>query len=314
MATKRNQPPKRPERPTRRRKPTESRPSRNADVQVQYTPAKPFNRKRFLLYLATVAAVVLALVLGMSIFFKVGKVNVSGTVKYTPWEIREASGIQDGDALLNLNEAKIVARIREKLHYVGDVRVGIKLPDTVNIEVIELQVVYAVEDTRSYWWLIDAAGKIVDTTDAAQAKAYTRILGLKIQPPELGQQAVAVDPKPEALPPVEDDVPVVTQPVIPGSQLMDAAVQVMSALEANGVMGTIDTVDVSDPENLMMQYEDRYKVFLGDVSRLPDKIALMKAMILGEEIPKTGNLDVSFKIWPDQGAHTPFESDNDTKK
>ena len=39
------------------------------DSDVVYIPPKPFQRGRFLLRLATVTAVVLAVVLGMSIFF-----------------------------------------------------------------------------------------------------------------------------------------------------------------------------------------------------------------------------------------------------
>ena len=39
------------------------------DSDVVYIPPKPFRRGRFLLRLATVAAVVFALLLGMSIFF-----------------------------------------------------------------------------------------------------------------------------------------------------------------------------------------------------------------------------------------------------
>ena len=57
------------------------KPRKERQIQIQYTPAKPFNRNRFLLRLATVAAVVLALVMGMSIFFKVNQVYVSGAEK-----------------------------------------------------------------------------------------------------------------------------------------------------------------------------------------------------------------------------------------
>ena len=147
-----------------------ARPKKEPEIQVQYTPAKPFNRNRFLLHMATVLAVVIAVVLVVSIFFKVDQVLVSGAEKYTPWEIKEAAGIRDGDALLGLSEAKITARIQKKLPYVGDVRVGIKLPDTVNIEIKELDVVYAAEDTSGAWWLMDASGRLVDKTDTAAAK------------------------------------------------------------------------------------------------------------------------------------------------
>jgi len=40
--------------------------------QLTYTEPKPFNRKKFLLQLLIVAAVVIALVFVMSLFFKLG--------------------------------------------------------------------------------------------------------------------------------------------------------------------------------------------------------------------------------------------------
>ena len=163
-------------------------------MQIVYTPAKPFNRKWFLLRLATVAAIVLAWVFGMSIFFKVQTVTVAGVDKYTEWEIFEASGIQKGEALLGLNRARAIAKIRTALPYVGDVRIGIKLPDTVMIEITELKAVYAIEDTEAGWWLMDATGRLVDSTDGAAAKDYPRVIGVKIENPTIGQQAKAAEP------------------------------------------------------------------------------------------------------------------------
>ncbi len=299
--------------PVRRKKPADGRPSRDPELQIQYTPAKPFNRNRFLLHLATVAAVVLALILGMSIFFKAGQVNVSGAQKYTPWEIREASGIQDGDALLSLSEAKISAKIRTKLPYVGDVRVGIKLPDTVNIEIIELEVVYAIADRHAAWWLVDAGGRIVDSTDAAAAKNYTQILGVQIQDAVVGQQAVAAEPDTAQDSQTETGVTVATLPPVPASEYLSKAVQVLTALESNGVMGTVDSVDVSDPEALTLWYENRYQVTLGDASRLDYKIGAMKAAIKKMGAYQTGYLDVSFTIWPDEVGYRPFDGDSSVK-
>ena len=48
--------------------------------EVVYTPARPFSRNRFLLKLLTVVAVVIAIIFGTSIFFKVDTFVVSGTV------------------------------------------------------------------------------------------------------------------------------------------------------------------------------------------------------------------------------------------
>ena len=51
------------------------------DADVVYTPPKPFKRGKFVLSLVTVVAVVMAIVLGMSIFFKVENIKVSGCQK-----------------------------------------------------------------------------------------------------------------------------------------------------------------------------------------------------------------------------------------
>ena len=49
------------------------KPEKKASQEVVYLPPKPFNRNRLLLHLATVTAVVIALLLGVSLFFKVDK-------------------------------------------------------------------------------------------------------------------------------------------------------------------------------------------------------------------------------------------------
>ncbi len=295
-------------RPPRQRKPADIRPKKESEVQIQYTPAKPFNRNRFLLHLATVVAVVLALVFGMSVFFKTGQVVVSGAEKYTPWEVKEAAGIQDGDALLTLSEAKITAKIRQKLPYVGDVRVRIKLPNTVKIEIKELEVFYAIEDSGAGWWLMDAAGRIIDTTNAAAAKDYTRILGVQIETPEVGKQAVAAEPDAEQDETQAETGPVVpTLPAPPAADKLSAAITILTALEKNGVMGMVETVDVTETGELMLGYDNRYQVRLGDTSRMEYKIAAMKTAIQKMGQYQSGYLDASFTIWPNDVGYKHFD-------
>lgn len=282
---------------------------KESEVQIQYTPAKPFNRNRFLLHLATVLCVVLALVLGMSTFFKVDQVTVAGSEKYTPWEIKEAAGIQSGDALLSISEAKITANIQKKLPYVGDVRVGIKLPNMVKIEIVELEVVYAVQDSNNAWWLMDKTGRVVDSANAAAAKDYTCVAGVKIQEGVVGQQAVAYESK-ETEPSTqatEVGPTIPTLPATPVAQLWDAAIQILTALEANGVMGKVDSVDVSKIAELTLKYDGRYLVTLGDTSRLDYKIGAMKASIEKMGQYQAGYLDVSFTIWPNEVGYRPFD-------
>ena len=287
----------------RRRRPA-PKPAKSADSQIVYTQPKPFNRNRFLLHLATVVAVVLALVLGMAIFFKVdeNKITVSGVDKYTAWEIREASGIRGGENLLTISEPRISGRIRTLLPYVDKVRVGIKLPDTVNIEIVELDVVYAIEANGGDWWLMDANGKIVEKTDSSAAKGYTRILGVQLESPSVGSQAVAVELEPSGTDETTPTVPVTVR----GSERLNTVLTILQYLEEFGVIGQAASLDVSNMGKIELWYGNSYQVNLGDTTQLGRKVESMKKAIDQEKNFLSGRLDVSFTTWPDQVAYSPL--------
>lgn len=283
------------------RPPVKKRKTRPADPNIVYTPPKPFDRRKFLLRLATAAAVVLALVLGMSIFFKVGNVTVSGADKYTPWDVREASGIRDGENLLTLNKSKIGGNITAKLPYVKKVRIGRKLPDTVMIEIQEMDVVYAIADEKDGWWLMDASGKIVEAVSASDAKSHTLIQGVKLQAPEVGAQAAAM----EAVPQTNEAGETVPVTVLE-SERLNAAIEILQNLEQYGVIGQAASVNVSDMTMLELWYQDHYQVLLGDRERLSYKIESMVKAIDQQKDYQRGILDVSFTTWGDQVNLSPF--------
>ena len=283
------------------------KPQAKPSPDVVYTQPGPFNRDRFILRLITVVAVVLALVFGMSIFFKVDeqKILISGTEKYSAWQVREASGIRDGENLLTLNKAKIGAKIQAALPYVDQVRIGIKLPDTVNIEIVELAVVYAIQANDDSWWLMRADGGIVERTDAATAGEHTKLTGVKITGATVGQKAVAYEP-PEAEP-APDGTPAPAQPL--AKDKLNALVDVLQYVEACGVIGGVGGVDVSDLTQLNFWYSDRIHVQLGDTTNLKYKIENAVAAIYDDKLTEhsRGTLDASYTTWPDKVGFIPFE-------
>lgn len=283
-----------------RKTPIPRKKQKNSGGEIVYTQPKPFRKNRFFLQLATVVAVVLALVFGLSIFFKVEQVTVSGAEKYSEWDVKEASGIREGDTLLTLSRATIGGKIITKLPYIDRVRIGIKLPNTVNIAIEELDVVYAIADDAGGWWLMNAAGRIVDTTTAGQSVAYTQILGVVLTSPQIGMQAVAAEPVPETS--GEETVPT----TVSASQQLNAALSVLQSLEESGIIGDAASVDVTKIADIEMWYGNRYQVHLGDSTKLTYKIRYMKAAIEEMGQYQSGELDVSFTIWPDQVGYTPF--------
>lgn len=292
---------KRPAEPPKQRN-REKKAARRVTPEVVYTPAKPFNRNRFLLRLLTAAAVVIAITFGISIFFKVETVTVSGMEKYTAWDVKEASGIQEGDNLLMLNKPKAYGNIKVKLPYVKSVRIGIKLPDTVNIFIEELEVVYAIKADDGSTWLIAADGRVVEQINASTATNYTNVLGVQLSSPKSGGQAAASEGTPNAA--GEEGQP----QTVTAAERLETALTILQYLEANGIIGEADSVDVTNMGDLQLWYGQQYQVKLGDNTQLSRKISEMKAAIDQMDDYQSGELDVSYTIWPDRVGYTPFGS------
>lgn len=244
---------------------------------VVYLPPKPFSRNRLILHLATVAAVVLALVLGLSVFFKVDaeKITVSGANKYTPWNIAQASGIQDGDNLLTFNRAKAAGKIKKALKYVKDVRIGIKLPDTVHIDIVEVSVTYAVKAENGIWWLVSSDGRVIEKADESKIDTYTKVLGVQLEAPKEGEQAIAYQEPQTATDPDGNLVPI----TVTAAERLSTALDIMGYLENNSIIGKIASIDVNDLGGLQLWYGKQYQVELGDKKDLSLKIAYLKSAL-----------------------------------
>ena len=280
------------------RKKTARRP--RVTPEVVYTPARPFSRNRFLLRLLTVAAVVIAITFGISIFFKVETVTVSGMNKYTAWDVKEASGLKEGDNLLTINKAKAYGNIKVKLPYVDTVRIGIKLPDTVNIEIVELEVVYAIKADDGSTWLISSDGRVVEQVSASTATNYTNILGVTLASPKAGQATTAAENNVAS-----DETQVQTTTA---ADRLQAALTILQYLEANGIIGDAASVDVTDLGDIEMWYGTQYQIKLGDTGRMSRKIHDIATAIAQMDDYQSGELDASYIIWPDSVGYTPFNS------
>ena len=276
---------------------------------VTYTQPAPFNLNKLLLQLTVVIAVVLAVVIGLSVFFKVERVVVYGNNAYSAWTIQEASGIEGGENLLSFGRTRACGKIITGLPYVKNVRIGIKLPDTVNIYIEEFDVSYAIEDANKGWWLMTSTGKIAEQIDKASSYSYTKVEGVQIVGPVVGEQAVALEVfEPEATESTdatgstEATSPLVT---VTANDRLQAALLILSTLEKNDIVGEVASVNVSSLYNLELQYGQRYQVKLGTTSDMEKKIGQMKKAVAQLNDYQTGILDISYVTWPDGPFYTP---------
>ena len=273
---------------------------------VSYNQPTPFNPRRLAMQLGLVAAVVVAFLLGVSVFFKVEKVVVYGNRSYDAWTIREASGINEGENLMAFGAAAAGDRIMKELPYVEKVRIGVTLPNTVNVYVTEYDVSYSLEADDGSWWLMTSDGRIVEEIDVGRSAAHTIIQGAKLSSPVVGEQAVAAENGPETSTNEageEIEVPVITT----GKDRLEAAQTIMASLELCDVLGEVATIDVSQTGNMSLWYGVRFEVLLGGSKNMDKKIAWMADTIDQLEEYQTGTLDVTFTARPDQAVFTPFE-------
>ena len=287
---------------------------------VIYTQPASFNRDRLIVQLITVLAVVAAFMIGLSVFFKVKVITVSGATVYSPYSIQEASGITEGENLLTFSRARAASQIRAKLPYVKSVRIGIKLPDTVNIEIKEDSVVYAIQDDTGIWWLMNSDGKVTEMANNSTASNYTQIVGVTLTDPAVGQIGVATERTAAALESTdgtdaaseETTLPTVASTVVTGAEKLDVVLQILVAVEDNDIVGSIASIDVTYLDDIVLWYGTQYQVNLGDgtdtVHPLNYKIACMYDAILQMADYTTGILDVSFTIRENQVVLTPFSS------
>ena len=278
---------------------------------TMYIQPAAFNSRRLAVQLLTVLAVVMAFVLGMSVFFRVKTITVSGANVYSAWTIREKSGISVGDNLLTFGRTKASGQIIANLPYVKSARIGIKLPDTVNIEIEEEAVVYSIQDQDGVWWLMNSDGKVVEQTSSTNAKSYTQVLGVTLSEPHASEAGVAKEDVPATTAAADGSDPTATTAYTPtlvtATQRLNAALKILQALEDNDIVGDAASVDVSQLQDIILWYGTQYQVNLGSIDRIDYKIAYMKNAILQMSEYQTGILDVSFTTWPDCAGFTPFD-------
>lgn len=248
--------------PTRRRRPA-GKASKKPRQEVHYTQPRPFYRNRLIVQLLSVAAVVLAVTIGVSIFFKVDTITVTGASKYSAATVVEASSIEKGDSLLFFGRAGAAGRIKHALPYVDTVRFQLKLPGTVNIIVEEKTVAYALQATDGSWWMMTSDGMIAEKTTAAAAETSPTVEGVLLQNPVAGKAAVAAQLSQE-------------EGTATAADRLKAAVHILAQLEKWELFAPATCIDVTDLFALRLYCGPDYRVELGDSGSMKEKIGIVK--------------------------------------
>ncbi len=217
----------------------------------------------------TAALFVVALLIGISAFFRVSDIVVTGASLYSKDEILEAAALDVGDNLLFFSEATTVDKISGKLAYAGDVQIDVKYPSTVEIKMNESVPVASIASGGSYW-VIDTKGKIVEQTDFAGAADTIAVTGIELIEPEVGKT-------------IESD----------NSTKVMYLIDILKSIHDNGAEDKITELDISSIANINFDYEGRFIVNFGQGGDSADKFRMLVKVISEKLEPTTeGTIEI----------------------
>ena len=246
------------------------------------TDEKRPRRRRSALY-APVSVIIIcaALLLGMSVFFRVSTVEVEGNAKYTEQEIVSASGIEPGDNLFFINRFAAVSRILSKLPYVESVTINRSMPNRIVIEITESAAI-AYVTAEDGLWAIDRGCKLLAGINPSDVGSLIKVTGLIPIAPAVG----------EVIAPGEAETPKV-------SYLSD----MLRAISALGIAGDVSDIDMSNISNPTFEYLGRFRVKLGGHENVDYKFQLLLSAVSKLEPGDSGTLDLSI----DNRAHLTYD-------
>ncbi len=211
-----------------------------------------------------------AIIASLTVFLKVGSIEVSGNTYYTSEQLIESSGIKVGDNLFGVNKFEAIEQIQSDFPYLETIKITRRLPDTFLFEVTERKPCGYIE-TADCRWIVDAKGYLLERVEGegilegawikAEEELVTPFAGGEINWETPGKK--------------------------------DALVSVMGKLSEHQLLDKVTQVDVSTVYSLQFTYEDRLTVILGTNEELTKKLDMF-AVVLPQLAPTDrGRLNLS---------------------
>lgn len=223
--------------------------------------------------LLTLFIIAVAIVFGMTIFFKVSETHVEGNLRYSEEEVANASGILVGDNLIMTNKSAAANLILEKLPYVQEVRISRSLPGTITISVKESVAVGVMVSDHSDYWLIDISGKLLERIPESEAENYMQITGVSILSPSAGGIfALSASEKEKE------------------NQLKT----LLGLLNEYDILQYVREIDMAKSYDIHLSYDDRFEVWLGDYSDMDYKVKYLITVIGQLSENQKGVIDLTF--------------------
>ena len=247
-------------------------------ASMRHNRKRKRGRRRFslLFKLLCAAALVAAATLGATVFFQVETIAVAGNSRYSSQEVIDASGVQVGDNLFQMNKNQISQRILQQLPYIGAVSPQRSLPSTLTIQVTEIAAAARIETYQDSSIPQEPEEEAAQEDSSAQEDSATQGDSSgegEEEPASLADQPWLVSVSGKLLEPA---APSAGAPSITGLTLLapqagtmaavpqeqqyrlDALKELLSALEEMGQLEWVSSIDLTHSTWIGMRYRENF--------------------------------------------------------
>lgn len=223
---------------------------------------KIVTRNRRILF-GTVAVVVVAAVfavLSLTVLFNVSEVKVAKAGKhYQPEQIIEAADVDVGDNMVATNWDRVKEKVEQKLPYVLSLEIKKTASGKITFSVVDDTATLVFKTSKGYA-LADANCKVLEIVKEKPKSKGLTLLTVK--------NRINADPG-ETISFADD-----------GESILYDTIR--TAIKNSGI-GSITGIDISDPENIYLEYQNRYRLYLGNSEDIEYKLREAKKIIAEED-------------------------------
>ena len=223
---------------------------------------KIVTRNRRILF-GTVAVVVVAAVfavLSLTVLFNVSEVKVAKAGKhYQPEQIIEAADVEVGDNMVATNWDRVKEKVEQKLPYVLSLEIKKTVSGKITFSVVDDTATLVFKTSKGYA-LADANCKVLEIVKEKPKNKGLTLLTVK--------NRINADPG-ETISFADD-----------GESILYDTIR--TAIKNSGI-GSITGIDISDPENIYLEYQSRYRLYLGNSEDIEYKLREAKKIIAEED-------------------------------
>lgn len=212
-----------------------------------------------------------ALLLGVSVFFKISVIKVEGATRYTTEQVVAASGIKSGDNLFFINKFDAISKVFKQLPYAERVTIKKDLPNTIILNVTDAVPAAFIQSGEGYW-LMDKSCKLLENVPSDKISGLISVTGVTLSEPETGKTVVIAD-----------------------SVKQSTFTQLMAELVSRDMLKSVTKIDITNPGDTKFFYLGRFNIKLGSGEDIKGKLDLLQTALASNKINAlaTGTIDLS---------------------